>query len=71
MSYGRILRDEEGNVVDIILPDEDDAAGGRGVDEELDENERVEGKTDIVRSQSSQPSFVGSTDDGSSAGRAL
>lgn len=51
VSYGRIVRDEAGNVVDIILEDEDQ-------EEEKDEAlnpeeeyqpEAVEAKTDVVR----------------------
>jgi len=51
VGYGRIVRDEEGNVVDIIIVDESEPAEDE--DEEMKEDERVEGKTDnIVRCES-------------------
>jgi hypothetical protein len=56
VSYGRIIRDDAGNVIDIILDDDEDKEeeeeGGRG--EALNPEkeyvpERVEAKTDVVR----------------------
>jgi nucleolar protein 16 len=52
--YGRIVRDAEGNVVDIIIDQEPEheAQGGMDVDMEEKEDGRkrvVEGKTDVVR----------------------
>ena len=59
VSYGRIIRDEDGNVIDIILDDEDEDEGeagaveqeGRGALNPKEEYvpERVEAKTDVVR----------------------
>ena len=45
--YGQIVRDAEGNIVDIILPEEPE-------DEEKDEDKevpKVEAKTDIAKSE--------------------
>ena len=58
VSYGRIIRDDEGNVIDIILDDEEEDNGSKEVVEEGREAlnpekewvpERVEAKTDVVR----------------------
>ncbi|KAI9633332.1 ribosomal large subunit biogenesis-related protein [Dioszegia hungarica] len=55
--YGRIVRDEEGNVIDIIIDQEPEhevqPEGETGMeveDEEEGGERRVEGKTDVVRS---------------------
>jgi len=68
VSYGRIIRDDEGNVVDIILDEDDkqeeeEGDGGQrplNDEEEVFEPEPVEAKTDVVRaleelSASAQP----------------
>jgi len=61
VSYGRIIRDDEGNVIDIILDDEEEDNGSKEVVEEGREAlnpekewvpERVEAKTDVVRCES-------------------
>jgi len=60
VSYGRIIRDEDGNVIDIILDDEDEEETGaveqegRGALNPKEEYvpERVEAKTDVVRCKS-------------------
>jgi bifunctional N-acetylglucosamine-1-phosphate-uridyltransferase/glucosamine-1-phosphate-acetyltransferase GlmU-like protein len=53
VGYGRIVRDEEGNVIDIILPEEEEGAqvGQEQEDEEEEETgvKVVEAKTDVVR----------------------
>ena len=68
VGFGRIIRDADGNVVDIIIDEEPEAAdagaSGEGMDVEDDGHEegdegdegivkRVEGKTDVVRCKSS------------------
>ncbi|ORY35336.1 ribosomal large subunit biogenesis-related protein [Naematelia encephala] len=56
VGYGRIIRDEQGNVVDIVLPEDEASQDGdiamEDDDEEEEEKEErvVEGKTDVVRS---------------------
>ena len=62
MSYGRIVRDEAGNVIDIILEEdeptqEEQEDGGRGAlnPEKEWEPEAVEAKTDVVRCKSFYP----------------
>ena len=57
IGYGKIVRDDEGNVVDVITPDDDgreEQAGSDDVEMENDEEEEtaVQGKTDIVRCES-------------------
>lgn len=50
VGFGRIIRDEDGNVIDIILPDDDDEDEEEQEDEdEVKEFAPVEAKTDIVR----------------------
>lgn len=57
--YGRIVRDAKGNVVDVILPEDDneEEAGKEGetVGEDSDEEEKevapVPAKTDVVKSR--------------------
>ncbi|KAK1926934.1 ribosomal large subunit biogenesis-related protein [Papiliotrema laurentii] len=53
VGYGRIIRDDEGNVIDIILPE--DEAGAQGGEEqdagsETEEPRVVEAKTEVVKS---------------------
>ena len=51
VGYGRIVRDDDGNVVDVIIP-EDEADREEGVDEDMEDDEQFEGvggKTDVVR----------------------
>ena len=63
MGFGRIVRDDNGNVVDIIIDEEevDGLDGGMDVDEEDRDapggsrEGGVEGKTDVVRSESDRP----------------
>ena len=65
VSYGRIIRDEQGNVIDIILDEEEDQGmkdGGEEVEGALNPAkewvpERVEAKTDVVRCKSFHVSF--------------
>lgn len=59
VSYGRIVRDEQGNVIDIILEEdeqvqEDQEGGVKGAlnPEKEYEPEAVEAKTDVVRCES-------------------
>jgi nucleolar protein 16 len=60
VSYGRIIRDDQGNVIDIILDEEEDqgAKDGEGeVEGALNPvkewvPEKVEAKTDVVRCES-------------------
>ena len=47
VGYGRIVRDEEGNVIDIILPEDDEDQ--EDVDQEEEEMKTVEARTDVVR----------------------
>jgi hypothetical protein len=52
VGYGRIIRDDEGNVIDIILPE--DEAGAQGGEEqdagsETEEPRVVEAKTEVVK----------------------
>lgn len=59
VSYGRIIRDDQGNVIDIILDEEEDQDqgakdGGEEVEGALNPAkewvpEKVEAKTDVVR----------------------
>jgi nucleolar protein 16 len=52
VGFGRIIRDEDGNVIDIILPDDDDEDEEEQEDEdEVKEFAPVEAKTDIVRGE--------------------
>ncbi len=55
VGFGRIIRDEDGNVIDIILPDDDDdeaPADQEDYDEDAEkEFAPVEAKTDIVRGE--------------------
>ena len=52
VGYGRIIRDEDGNVIDIILP-EDEKTEETVEEEEEEEKERVvEAKTDVVKCES-------------------
>lgn len=53
VGYGRIVRDEEGNVIDIIIPEETD---GEENHEEVEEDEVVRGTTDLVRCEWCFPS---------------
>ena len=65
VSYGRIIRDDQGNVIDIILDEEEDQGvkdGGEEVEGALNPvkewvPERVEAKTDVVRCESFYSSF--------------
>lgn len=59
VGYGRIVRDEQGNVIDIILPEDESGGADEGEDvdedeeEEEEEEERVvQAKTDVVRCKS-------------------
>jgi len=62
VSYGRIIRDDQGNVIDIILDEEEDQDqgakdGGEEVEGALNPAkewvpEKVEAKTDVVRCES-------------------
>jgi hypothetical protein len=60
VSYGRIIRDDQGNVIDIILDEEGDQGakdGGEEVEGALNPAkewvpEKVEAKTDVVRCES-------------------
>ena len=57
VGYGRIVRDEDGNVIDIILPEEEEGAGQTAQAQEAQEEEEtgvrvVEAKTDVVRCKS-------------------
>jgi nucleolar protein 16 len=60
VSYGRIIRDDQGNVIDIILDEEEDQGGKDGegeVEGALNPvkewvPEKVEAKTDVVRCES-------------------
>lgn len=59
VSYGRIVRDEDGNVIDIILEEDEDETAQKegGVEgalnpEEEYQPEAVEAKTDVVRCES-------------------
>jgi hypothetical protein len=60
VSYGRIIRDDQGNVIDIILDEEEDQSaknGGEEVEGALNPAkewvpEKVEAKTDVVRCES-------------------
>lgn len=71
VSYGRIVRDEQGNVIDIILEEDeqaeaDEEGGVKGAlnPEKEYEPEAVEAKTDVVRCESEfqlQPSTITST----------
>ncbi|WVW85825.1 hypothetical protein I302_107863 [Kwoniella bestiolae CBS 10118] len=52
VGFGRIIRDEEGNVIDIIIDEDDEPQEQEGnvpFGEDEGERERVEGKTDVVR----------------------
>jgi len=54
VGYGRIVRDEEGNVIDIILPEDDEVVAGESAEQvpeedEAEEVKHVEAKTDVVR----------------------
>ena len=57
VGYGRIVRDEEGNVIDIILPEDEEKAEKAEKEEEGEESDAepapVEAKTDVVRCKSS------------------
>ena len=63
VGYGRIVRDEEGNVIDIILPEDEAPPALANADVEVDEEEEedgprvVEAKTDVVRCEFDIPSF--------------
>jgi nucleolar protein 16 len=54
--YGRIVRDEDGNVVDVILPEDEEGASKSNEAEEdsdMEEEQRtVQGKTEVVKSVS-------------------
>ena len=59
VGYGRIIRDEEGNVVDIII--DEDLGAEQVVHEEMDEHAEkpaVEAKTNVVRGMPSEPSTL-------------
>jgi len=68
VSYGRIIRDDQGNVIDIILDEEEDQGvkdSGEEVEGALNPvkewvPERVEAKTDVVRCESFY-SFINTT----------
>ncbi|WVR07347.1 nucleolar protein 16 [Kwoniella sp. DSM 27419] len=54
VGFGRIIRDEEGNVVDIIIDEEDDEQAGdepshQAFQDDEEEYAPVEGKTEVVR----------------------
>jgi len=51
VGFGRIIRDDDGNVIDIILPDDDEEDQGEREDDDDDvpQPAPVEAKTDIVR----------------------
>lgn len=74
VGYGRIVRDEEGNVIDIILPEDEAPSANANIEEEDEEEEDgprvVEAKTDVVRCEFATPSSWGfkSTANGSSVG---
>lgn len=58
--YGRIVRDAEGNVVDVILPEDDEEAKEGEDIEEVDSEEEKEvapkpAKTEVVKSTPSLP----------------
>jgi nucleolar protein 16 len=69
VSYGRIIRDDQGNVIDIILDEEEDQGakdGGEEVEGALNPAkewvpEKVEAKTDVVRCKSFFPSSSAQT----------
>lgn len=63
VGFGQIIRDAEGNVIDIILPEEDEQEGeaqGEATDEENAPLAPVKAKTDVVRS-TSRPSHLSLT----------
>ena len=68
VSYGRIIRDDQGNVIDIILDEEEDQGpkDGEGeVEGALNPAkewvpEKVEAKTDVVRCESFYSFLLGS-----------
>ena len=51
MGFGQIIRDEEGNVVDIIMPEEEAGIGEDDGEPASDEETwaAVEGKTEVIR----------------------
>ncbi|WVO13040.1 nucleolar protein 16 [Cryptococcus depauperatus] len=49
VGFGRIIRDEEGNVVDIIIDEDPKVAGAAASDIDEDVEARVEAKTEVVR----------------------
>jgi len=51
VGYGRIVRDEEGNVIDIIMPEEEETGVvAQETNEDAEEEvKHVEAKTDVVR----------------------
>lgn len=52
--FGRIIRDEEGNVIDIILAEEDEEEAARSEDEEDQRVQKVEGKTEVAKGKSNR-----------------
>jgi nucleolar protein 16 len=67
VSYGRIIRDDQGNVIDIILDEEENQDQGMRDGQEVEGAlnpakewvpERVEAKTDVVRCESFYPSIL-------------
>ena len=51
--FGRIVRDAEGNVIDVILPEDDEEAAADEDEDELDAEGRVvPAKTEVVKSES-------------------
>ncbi|WWC93574.1 nucleolar protein 16 [Kwoniella sp. B9012] len=52
VGFGRIIRDEEGNVIDIIIDEDEevqDQEGNVPFEEDEGEREKVQGKTEVVR----------------------
>lgn len=63
VGFGRIIRDEEGNVIDIII-DEDEQKQGEQIEVDVEkEMGPVEAKTEVVKSGSSQIDLVPSQRD--------
>ena len=51
MGYGRIVRDEDGNVIDIVISEEQEQDAAENVEEveEMEGDETVRGTSDLVR----------------------
>jgi len=52
VGYGRIIRDDEGNVIDIILPEDDEVVDDGGFEMDAEELAPVEAKTAVVKGKS-------------------